>query len=328
MCYYVVIICIELDHFEVYQYLEKIPPNTLKFLGIALGLRIAKIQRMKDIHFEMVCAWINREDEVLEKCGEPSWMGLVCALKKIGQTGIAEDIKKEKCPEENEHPKGNSLSLTPPPKSSYHEDLHQRIHADVNRLRLKFANLQSTVRHKVKDHKELAAHVIGMYILGPHDEEKVTQAVCTNEIFNVLSKYWSLIDFSNLESITQNEEVCGNVKQEMEAYKAEVERFCERRVSEVPPDVLKNNTDQENMEKLVITLDLNDAPLKNIKYLKEKIANILCKRASDLLLYDVGKGSVLVTLLLLGKNAFVKLPLTADQITTFKEEHVVVLIFR
>ena len=299
----------------------------MKFLGIALGLSMAKIQRMKEIYLDIVCAWINREDQVLETSGEPSWTGLVCALKKIGQTGIAQDIKKEKCFEENEFSKGNDQPLNPV-KSSYHEDLHQRIHADVNRLRLKFATLQSTIRQKIKDHKELAAHVIGMYILSPQDEEKVTQAVCTNDIFNVLCKYWSLIDFSNLENITQNEDVCSNVKQEMEAYKAEVKRFCERRVSEVPPDVLKNNTDQETMEKLVITLDLNDAPLKNIKHLKEKIANILSKRASDLLVYDIGKGCVLVTLLMMGKSAFVNLPLTAKQIAAFKEEHVISLIYR
>ena len=308
--------------------MKKIESGDLKFLGVALGLSMARVQRMKDIYFDMVCAWINREDQVLEKSGEPSWKGLVCALKKIGQTGIAEDIRNEKCIEENVVPEDVSQPLSPPLKSSYYEDLHQRIHADVNRLRLKFASLQSTIRRKIKDHKELAAHVVGMYILSPQDEERVTQAVCTNDIFNVLSKYWSLIDFSNLENITQNEEVCSNVKQELEAYKAEVKCFCERRVSEVPPDVLKNNTDQEGMEKLIITLDLNDAPLKNIQHLKEKIANILCKRASDLLLYDVGKGSVRIILLMLGKSTFVNLPLTEEQITAFKEEHVVALTFR
>ena len=320
---------------EVLRYLNDIDPNNLKFLGLALGLSMPKLQRMKNIIFDIVCAWINREDQVLERSGEPSWRGLVCALKEIGQTGVAEDIKKQKCPDENDHSEiTDSISqpISPPPsaeKLSYYEDLRQRIHVDVNGLRYKFATLLSTVRQKIKDHKELAAHVIGMYILSPRDEDMVKQAVCTIDIFFVLSKYWSLVDYANLENITQNENVCGNVEKEMEAYSIELKRFCERRVSEVPPDVLKKfNNDQEGMEKLVVTLDLNDPPLNHIKHLKEKIANILCERASNLLLYDIGKGSILVTFLMMGKSIFVKLPLTAEQIASFKKECIVALIFR
>ena len=168
-----------------------------------------------------------------------------------------------------------------------------------------------------------------MYILSPHDEEKVKQAECTNDVFNTLTKYWSLVDYANLESITQNEIACDNVRKEMKVYGDEVRKFCERRVSEVPPDVLKSSNSHEGMEKLVVTLDLNDPSLKYVKHLKEKIANILSLNTSDLLLYDIGKGSILITFLVMGKSTTsVKVPLTAEQVAAFKKEHIVALKFR
>ena len=41
---------------------------------------------------EVVAAWLNRQDNVLKHSGEPTWSTLEEALRKIGQTGLAEDI--------------------------------------------------------------------------------------------------------------------------------------------------------------------------------------------------------------------------------------------
>ena len=41
---------------------------------------------------EVVAAWLNRQDNVLQQSGEPTWSTLEDALRKIGQTGLAEDI--------------------------------------------------------------------------------------------------------------------------------------------------------------------------------------------------------------------------------------------
>jgi hypothetical protein len=45
---------------------------------------------------EMVAAWLNRRDEVLQRSGEPAWSTLEDALRKIGQTGLAEDVKRKR----------------------------------------------------------------------------------------------------------------------------------------------------------------------------------------------------------------------------------------
>ena len=84
------------DHFDVKMSLDKLGPHQLTDLGGALGLSYPKMMRMPNILDDVSTAWLNREDQVLEKSGEPTWSRLVDALEKIGQRGIAEDIRNNK----------------------------------------------------------------------------------------------------------------------------------------------------------------------------------------------------------------------------------------
>ena len=52
---------------------------------------------MNNLPTEMVVAWLNRQDNVLHQSGEPTWKGLADALEKIGQAGIAQDIRRREC---------------------------------------------------------------------------------------------------------------------------------------------------------------------------------------------------------------------------------------
>ena len=90
------------DHFEVKTSLENLDPNQLRDLGGALGLRYPKLRRMTNniILDDMTAAWLNKEDSVLHKSGEPTWSRLVKGLEEIGQMGVAEDIQNEKCSSE------------------------------------------------------------------------------------------------------------------------------------------------------------------------------------------------------------------------------------
>ncbi len=51
---------------------------------------------MTNILDDMTAAWLNKEDDILDKSGEPTWSRLVEALEKIGQKGVAEDIINER----------------------------------------------------------------------------------------------------------------------------------------------------------------------------------------------------------------------------------------
>ena len=81
------------DHFEVTEFLRKLDKNDLIRLGGALGLSYSKLKEMERLREDMVAAWLNEEDFVSEKSGEPSWKSLKEALKKIGQTGLADNIR-------------------------------------------------------------------------------------------------------------------------------------------------------------------------------------------------------------------------------------------
>ena len=82
-------------HFDVSEALKDIPRSELLRLGGALGLFYPKLSKMEDLLPEMVAAWLNREDGVLERTGEPSWTVLVDTLRKIGQSGVADSIIKK-----------------------------------------------------------------------------------------------------------------------------------------------------------------------------------------------------------------------------------------
>ena len=80
------------DHFEVIQFLKNLDKRDLKKLGGALGLSYPKLRNMEHLCEDMVAAWLNKEDKVMEQSGEPSWNSLKTALEKIGQTGLANSI--------------------------------------------------------------------------------------------------------------------------------------------------------------------------------------------------------------------------------------------
>lgn len=63
-------------------------------LGQALGLRRSKLKRMSILPDDMVDAWLNREDNVLETSGPPTWQSLCQALRAISQNGTAADIEQ------------------------------------------------------------------------------------------------------------------------------------------------------------------------------------------------------------------------------------------
>lgn len=47
---------------------------------------------MKMFPEDMVTAWLNKQDFVVQSSGEPTWGTLVKALRRIGQGGVAEEI--------------------------------------------------------------------------------------------------------------------------------------------------------------------------------------------------------------------------------------------
>ena len=207
------------------------------------------------------------------------------------------------------------------------EDLHQRIYTDISKIKRSFSHLQAVARENIKNHKKLIAHVMCMDMLSEEDEQKVEMASNTDEVFIVLAKYWSFLDFGNLEDIIEHN--CGEAEQtKMQEYGKEVKEFCKKRVSEFPLDSLHSDISHVGMEELHFVLDLTNPSLKRIKDLKRVIATILGLDASKLVLVNIGGGSVVATFLTATSSAKQICSLTKQQEDALKTVQVISLKFR
>ena len=77
-------------------------------------------------------------------------------------------------------------------------DLLQIIHYHVRTMKCKFAKVQSLVRNNIyrnTDHRALVAHLSGMHILSEEHEKTVAESSEVDQIFFILPKYWSILDF-------------------------------------------------------------------------------------------------------------------------------------
>lgn len=124
------------DHFEVKISLKNLDSDKLRDLGGALGLFYPNLRRMTNILDDMTAAWLNKEDDILDKSGEPTWSRLVEALEKIGQKGVAEDIINERDCRDNVNESSSRgikyhCIILPFTRSLYHciyPNIHPNIH--------------------------------------------------------------------------------------------------------------------------------------------------------------------------------------------------------
>ena len=82
--------------FEITRYLSDLNDEQLRDLGGALGLHFPTLRRMKDLPNDMVAAWLLRQEDVLKTSGEPTYERLAKALGKIGQNGLAKDVREQR----------------------------------------------------------------------------------------------------------------------------------------------------------------------------------------------------------------------------------------
>ena len=84
------------DHFKVTQVLKALDNVHLIRLGTALGLKYPRLRRMQTLPDDLIFAWLNMEDEVMDTSGIPTWSSLVKALEDTDQNDVASRIKEGK----------------------------------------------------------------------------------------------------------------------------------------------------------------------------------------------------------------------------------------
>ena len=87
------------DTLDITTYLHGVDNDSLKKLGIALGIGPHRLQNTQSASFgnDMVGWWLQRVDQVDAK-GGPTWATLENAMRHVtvGMTGQANDIKRDK----------------------------------------------------------------------------------------------------------------------------------------------------------------------------------------------------------------------------------------
>ena len=63
-------------------------------LGVALGLSFFALKRMSTMPEDMIQAWLDQRDTVIEMSGPPSWASLATALDKTDHSDIATRIRR------------------------------------------------------------------------------------------------------------------------------------------------------------------------------------------------------------------------------------------
>ena len=83
--------------FAVSTYLTDLDRDQVEQLGLALGLTRPTLNKMGTGTFlnDMLSCWLQGMNKVMENDGH-TWQSLVNGLKKVGQGGIASQIKKDK----------------------------------------------------------------------------------------------------------------------------------------------------------------------------------------------------------------------------------------
>ena len=206
------------------------------------------------------------------------------------------------------------------------EDLHQIVKKEMDTMRSLFADLQEKVWKSIKDLevKELQTYFLESGILTKEDRDQIQKATSINDIRNIMSKYWSFLDYDNLKYLVKRKCGPGEISDERK-YHAKLKEFCQRNVSEITPGLLIQDTDTRPRNKFHISLDLSDPSLMHIKCVKIAVANILKCNPSKLLLHDVKLGSVLVTFFPI-ETELDLIPLTPEQQEALVDDYNIVSI--
>ena len=223
------------------------------------------------------------------------------------------------------------------------KDFRYLIQLDLKEIKKRFITLQFEVREslcKKVSHKKIVAHVLSDYedvfenadcktisLFSDADEEKLNFATSVDQVFQVLRKYWNFLKCEILYSIVDH---CGDDTDQAKVkdYQEQLKSFFEKRkVSEVPKELMSSSSVDEMREKVLIKLDKQDPPWREITDLEFRICEILGIMPSVLLIIGVQEGCVEITFSIpkhISQLIFSK-PLTREQEEHFREESILSL---
>ena len=149
-------------------------------------------------------------------------------------------------------------------------------------------------------------------LLDEHSEE-IKRAGSISEIFNILSTYWNYLNYEILEYVIEMHGTSDDAER-LRNYNKELNKFCKRRIFELPPDSGNGNTLSPKQAKFRVKLNIRkDITYEQLLQIRGRIAKILKIRLAALVLSRVDEGCVQLLFLIpkfVAKEIF---PLSCEQ---------------
>ena len=221
--------------------------------------------------------------------------------------------------------------------STVKEEVKAQLNDDVRKMKLLFGSLITETRDSVEKRisvRKIAGSILALGAfepaIGERDQrlldehrEEIKSAESVSEIFIILSAYWNYLDHDILVYIINHYGTCGNDSDEkrLQNYKEALERFCKRRIFELPLPESGNSTGNKKQVKFYVKLNIpEDTRTEQMFLIKRKVAEILQLNPATLLIYSVDKGCVQLIFLIPKFVAQEIFPLSDEQTSVLSKD--------
>ena len=224
----------------------------------------------------------------------------------------------------SDHPSFQRLS------STVKEEVKAQLNDDVRKMKLLFGSLVTETRDSVEKRisvRKVAGSILALGAfepaIGERDQrlldehrEEIKRAESVSEIFIILSAYWNYLDHDILVYIINHYGTRGDDSDEkrLQNYKEALQRFCKRRIFELPVPESGNGTGNKKQVKFYVKLNIpEDTRAEQMFLIKRKVAEILQLNPVTLQIYSVDKGCVQLIFLIPKFVAQEIVPLSDEQ---------------
>ena len=184
---------------------------------------------------------------------------------------------------------------------------------DVREMKCLFGCLFTKTRDSVEERIPVVKFAGSILALGAYDpapevrnpslldehREEIERAESISKIFNILSAYWNYITYEILEYIIK---LYGTPDDEerLTNYNKELQKFCERRIFELPECGTGNgNALSPKQKKFNVKLNVRESiPFKELLRIRRKIAKVLHVNSAVLIIDCIYAGCVQLTFLI------------------------------
>ena len=193
--------------------------------------------------------------------------------------------------------------------STEKEELKAQLKNDEQKMKLLFGSLVTNTRDSVEKRISVGKVAGSILALGAFEpaigerdrrlldehREEIESAKSVSEIFIILSAYWNYLDYDILVYVINHYGTHGDDSDErrLQNYNEALQRFCKRRIFELPLSENGNGAENKKQEKLYMKLNIPEDTLAEQMFpIRIKVAEILQLNPATLQIRSVNKGCV------------------------------------